>query len=342
MTTDLKALIAHVADGRTLSFEEASQAFDIMMKGEATPAQIGGLLMAMRVRGETVEEITAGAATLRAKMTPIQAPADAIDIVGTGGDASGTHNISTASAIVTAGAGVTIAKHGNRGLSSKSGAADVLTELGVNIDAPFAAIERSIAEAGIGFMMAPRHHGAMRHVGPPRMELGTRTIFNLLGPLANPASVNRQLTGVFSAHWVEPVCATLGKLGAERAWVVHGHSGLDEISTTGPTQVAEWTGSTIRRFEINPSDVSVPTVTLAELKGGSPSENARAIEGMLAGAKGPLRDIVIFTAAAALLIAGHADDLQAGAEQASRAIDDGRAAQTLKKLIAITQEATTA
>ena len=341
MSGDFKRLIAKAASGEALSFEEASSAFDIMMQGEATPAQIGGLLMAMRVRGETVDEITAGAATMRAKMTPLKAPGNAMDIVGTGGDASGTHNISTASAIVAAGAGLIIAKHGNRGLSSKSGAADVLTALGVNIEAPFELIEQAIAEAGIGFMMAPRHHGAMRHVGPTRMELGTRTIFNLLGPLANPASVKRQLTGVFSLEWVEPVCATLGKLGSDRAWVVHGHSGLDEISTTGPTMVAEWTGSEVRTFEISPNDIDVPVVTLADLKGGTPDENADAIRALLEGEKGPLRDIVVFTCAAALVVAGQATDLKGGAAQARAAIDEGKARNALAKLVAITKASST-
>jgi len=341
MTAELdrfKALIGQVAAGQSLSFEDACDAFGIMMSGDATPAQMAGFLMALRVRGETVDEIAAGASTLRAKMTRIDAPADAIDIVGTGGDASGTHNISTASAIVTAGAGVTVAKHGNRGLSSRSGAADVLTALGVNIDAPFPVIERAIREAGIGFMMAPRHHGAMRHVAGPRVELGTRTIFNLLGPLANPAGVKRQLTGVFAAEWLEPVAVTLGKLGAERAWVVHGHSGLDEISTTGPTQVAAWDGIGLRQFEITPADVGLPTVTLDALKGGSPRDNAAAITAMLDGEKGPLRDIVIFAAAAALHIADEAGDLKEGAERAAAAIDSGAAAETLARLVAITTQ----
>lgn len=341
MSADLdrfKALIGQVAGGQSLNFEDASEAFGIMMSGDATPAQMAGFLMGLRVRGETIDEIAAGAATLRAKMTRINAPADAIDIVGTGGDASGTHNISTASAIVTAGAGVTVAKHGNRGLSSRSGAADVLTELGVNIDAPFETIEKAIGDAGIGFMMAPRHHGAMRHVAGPRVELGTRTIFNLLGPLANPAGVKRQLTGVFSPEWLEPVAVTLGKLGAERAWVVHGHSGLDEISTTGPTQVAAWDGASLRQFEIAPSDIGVPTVTIDALKGGTPQDNAAAINAVLSGEKGPLRDIVIFAAAAALHIADHAADLKEGAERAATAIDSGAAAATLQKLVAVTQD----
>ncbi|MCB2010272.1 MAG: anthranilate phosphoribosyltransferase [Geminicoccaceae bacterium] len=339
MSADLqrfKALINKAAEGAGLTFAEASDAFSIMMSGDATPAQMAGLLMALRVRGETVDEITAGASVLRERMTAIRAPADAIDIVGTGGDGSHTFNISTASAIVAAGAGLTIAKHGNRGLSSRSGASDVLTALGVNIDAPMDRIEKAIAEAGIGFMMAPRHHGAMRHVAGPRVELGTRTIFNLLGPLANPARVDRQLTGVFSPEWLEPVAATLGKLGSRRAWIVHGHSGLDELSTTGPTEVAEWTGSEVRRFTVEPEEIGVERVTLDRLRGGTPEENARAIRRLLEGESGPFRDVVLLAVAAALVMAERAADLASGADMAREAIDSGRAAGALDRLVAIT------
>ncbi|MCB9944712.1 MAG: anthranilate phosphoribosyltransferase [Geminicoccaceae bacterium] len=339
MTAELqrfKSLIDKAAGGSSLDFDEARDAFSIMMSGDATPAQMAGLLMALRVRGETVEEITAGASILRERMTAIRAPADAIDIVGTGGDGSGTLNISTASAIVVAGCGLTVAKHGNRNLSSRSGAADALTSLGVNIDAPMELIERAIAEAGIGFMMAPRHHGAMRHVAGPRVELGTRTIFNLLGPLSNPARVDRQLTGVFSPEWLEPVAATLGKLGSRRAWIVHGHSGLDELSTTGPTEVAEWTGSGIRRFTIEPEEIGVQRTTLDRLKGGTPEENAQAILRLLDGEKGPFRDIVLLAAAAALVMSDRADSLKDGAFLAAGAIDSGKAGAALEKLVAIT------
>ena len=336
MTADLqrfRALIGKAATGAVLDYDEARDAFSIMMSGDATPAQMAGLLMALRVRGETVDEITAGASVLRERMTRITAPAHAIDIVGTGGDASGTYNISTASALVAAGAGLTIAKHGNRGLSSRSGAADVLTALGVNIEAPMKVVERCIAHVGIGFMMAPRHHGAMRHVAGPRVELGTRTIFNLLGPLANPASVTRQLTGVFSPEWVVPVAATLGKLGSERAWVVHGHSGLDELSTTGPTMVAEWNGGELREFEVVPEDIGVRRVTLEDLRGGDPAYNAAAIRGMLAGDEGPLRDVVLLTVAAALVVAEKAADLREGAARAAAAIDGGSAKDVLERLV---------
>ncbi|MCB2054730.1 MAG: anthranilate phosphoribosyltransferase [Geminicoccaceae bacterium] len=332
-----RALIGKAATAAPLSFDEAREAFTLMMAGDATPAQMAGLLMAMRVRGESVDEIAAGATVMRERMTRIRAPADAFDIVGTGGDASGTHNISTAAAIVAAGAGLTVAKHGNRGVSSRSGAADVLTALGVDIEAPMASIERALEEVGIGFMMAPRHHGAMRHVAGPRLELATRTIFNLLGPLANPAGVTRQLTGVFAPEWVEPIAATLGRLGCARAWVVHGHDGLDEISTTGPTLVAEWTGERVRTFEIDPDEIGVPRATLGQLKGGDPAHNARAIRNLLAGGRGPLRDIVVFTVAAALVVADKADDLRAGAAMANGAIDDGRAAAALDGLVRITR-----
>ena len=342
MSTDLvrfKELIGMAASGRPLTLDEAADAFSIMMAGDATPAQMAGLLMALRVRGEHVDEITAGAQTLRQRMTRITAPEGAVDTCGTGGDGSGTFNISTAAALVVAGAGVPVAKHGNRGLSSRSGSSDVLTALGVDIDAPFPAIERAIREAGIGFMMAPRHHGAMRHVAGPRVELGTRTIFNLLGPLANPAGVKRQVVGVFAADWLEPLAQVLGRLGAERAWVVHGEPGLDELSTVGTTHVAEWDGSTVRRFTIEPEDAGLERATLADLKGGDAAENAAAIQAMLAGIKGPLRDAVLLAAAAALVVAGKADDLRAGVSQASASIDEGRARTALERLVAITQEA---
>src|SRR5690348_73626 len=236
---DLKALLAHVAQGRSLSESEAETAFDVIMSGDATPSQMGAFLMALRVRGETVDEITGAARIMRAKAVAVDAPPGTIDTCGTGGDASGTFNVSTASALVIAACGVPVAKHGNRALSSKSGSADVLTALGVNIEADLAIVERGISEIGIGFLMAPRHHSAMRHVGPTRVELGTRTIFNLLGPLSNPAGTKRQVVGVFSPQWVRPMAEVLGKLGAERAWVVHG-DGLDELTTAGTTFVAEW------------------------------------------------------------------------------------------------------
>jgi anthranilate phosphoribosyltransferase len=339
MTVDMdkmKALIARVADGRSLGLEEARAAFEALMSGNATPAQMGGFLMALRVRGETIDEITGAAGVMRAKAAKIRAPADAIDIVGTGGDAIGTWNVSTATSLVVAACGVPVAKHGNRALSSRSGAADVLTVLGVNTDADFATIERAIAEARIGFMMAPRHHAAMRNVAGPRVELGTRTIFNLLGPLSNPALVRRQLVGVFAERWIEPLAATLGNLGSERAWVVHGSDGMDEITTTGPTAIAELRGGTVRRFSIAPEDAGLPRADIADLKGGTPAENGAAIMALLGGKPGAFRDIVLLNAAAALIVAEKVQTLAEGAQLAMQAIDSGAAMATLSQLIAIT------
>lgn len=331
-----KQLIAKAATGALLDQDEAGDAFAVMMEGGATPSQIAGFLMALRVRGETIEEITAGALSMRQRMARITAPEGAIDTCGTGGDAAGTFNISTAAAIVVAGAGVPVAKHGNRSLSSRSGSAEVLKELGVNIDADFALIERAMREAGIGFMMAPRHHGAMRHVAGTRMELGTRTIFNLLGPLANPAGVKRQLMGVFAAQWLEPLANVLGRLGSSFAWVVHGSDGLDELTTTGPTLVAEWDGSRVRCFEVTPEDAGLPRGRPEDLKGGEPAYNAEAIRTLLHGAPGPFRDAVLLSAAGALLVAGRVGSLREGAGLAAEAIDGGAAAAALARLVEIT------
>ncbi len=334
--TEFKRLLGLVAGGARLDVEDARLAFDIMMSGNATPSQMGGFLMALRVRGETVDEITGGALTMRAKVLGVKAPADAIDIVGTGGDAKGTWNVSTCSALVVAGCGVPVAKHGNRALSSKTGAADVLTALGVNIDCDMRLIERAIAEAGVGFLMAPRHHGAMRHVGPTRVELGTRTIFNLLGPVSNPAGVKRQLLGVFAREWVEPLAHVMGKLGSERVWVMHGSDGLDEITLTGPTYVSELKDGKVTSFEIAPEDAGLGRVKFEELKGDDPTTNAVALRAVLNGAKGAFRDIVLFNSAAALVIAGKAADLKAGVALAAGAIDSGKARAVLAKLIEIT------
>ena len=336
MNDDLKPLIGKVADGNSLTQDEATHAFDIIMSGEATPAQIGGFLMALRVRGETIAEITGAATTMRAKALKVAAPAGAIDIVGTGGDGSGSYNISTAAAIVTAACGVPVAKHGNRNLSSKSGSSDVLAALGVNLDADLAHVERAIAEAGIGFMMAPLYHGAMKHVGGPRVELGTRTIFNLLGPLTNPAGVKRQFSGAFSRDWIVPMATVLGNLGCERAWVVHGSDGLDELTTTGPSYVADLNDGKVTTFEVSPEDAGIALAQPSDLKGGDPAHNAKALKAVLTGEPGPFRDVVVYNTAAALLIAGKAADLKDGVEQAQVAIDDGSAYETLDKLIAIT------
>jgi anthranilate phosphoribosyltransferase len=332
--TDLKAFINLAATGKPLTASQAEQAFEIMMTGNATPSQMGGFLMALRVRGETVNEITGAVRAMRAKMTRIDAPPDAIDTCGTGGDASGTWNISTAAAIVVAACGVPVAKHGNRGLSSKSGAADVLAALGVNIDADMALVRQSLWDNKICFMMAPRHHAAMRHVGPTRVELGTRTIFNLMGPLSNPAGAKRQLTGVFSRDWIVPMAEVLGKLGSERAWVVHGSDGLDELTTTGPSFVAELLNGKVKSFEVTPEHAGLPYASQADLKGGDPAANAVALNAVMDGQNGAYRDIVLFNSAAALLIAGKAKDLKDGVAQAGDAIDSGQARRVLQRLIA--------
>ena len=333
---NFKRLIAIVAEGQSLDETQAAEAFNIVMSGEATPSQIAGFLMALRVRGETVNEITGAARTMREKMLPVRAPADAMDVVGTGGDGIGTQNISTATALVVAGCGIPVAKHGNRAASSKSGAADVLSELGINLEADIATVERAIREAGIGFLLAPVYHSAMRYVGPARVEMGVRTIFNILGPLANPASVKRLLVGTFDRRWVEPMAQVLGNLGVERAWVVHGADGLDELTTTGSSYVAELADGKVTMKEVSPKDAGLPLATLDDLKGGTPAENAASIRDMLGGKKGAFRDIALFGAAAALYIAGKTPELGDGVSVAAAAIDDGKSAAALEKLSAIT------
>ena len=332
----LKPFIAKVAAGTPLSFEEAREAFSTIMAGEATPGQIGGFLMALRVRGETVPEISGAVATMRERMLPVEAPPGAIDIVGTGGDNSHSLNISTASAFVIAGAGVPVAKHGNRGLSSKTGAADVLGALGVRIDLSPDAIGRCIGQAGIGFMFAPAHHPAMKHVGPTRAELGTRTIFNLLGPLSNPAGVKRQMVGVFAPEWVMPVADALEALGVEHAWVVHG-DGFDEITTTGETMVAEVRHGAQRSFSLTPEAFGLPRREPEELRGGDAAFNAEALRRLLDGESGAYRDTVMMNAAAGLVVADRAADLAAGITLAAGAIDNGRARGVLDALVRISQ-----
>lgn len=336
MSDAFKPLIAKVADRQTLSEAEARHAFDIMMSGEATPAQIGGFLMALRVRGETVEELTGAARVMRAKVLGIEAPPGTIDTCGTGGDATGTYNVSTGVALVLAACGVPVAKHGNRAVSSKSGAADVLTALGVNIDADMALVQKALWDCGITFLMAPRHHGAMRHVGPTRVELGTRTIFNLLGPLSNPAGAKRQLMGIFSRDWIEPQARVLAQLGAEHAWVVHGSDGLDELTTTGPSHVAEVRDGQVSTFEVTPEDAGLARADFADLVGGTPEHNAMAMRAMLAGEQGPFRDIVLLNAAAALIVADKVTTLKEGVAMAAKAIDTGAAAGKLAALIQAT------
>jgi anthranilate phosphoribosyltransferase len=335
MTDDLRALIAKVATGATLTRDEAAFAFNRMMSGEATPSQMGALLMALRVRGETAEEITGAVTVMRAKMLKVSAPPDAIDVVGTGGDASGSFNISTCAAFIVAGAGVPVAKHGNRALSSRSGAADVLAALGVKIELPPERISRCIYEAGIGFMFAPAHHPAMKHVAATRVELGTRTIFNLLGPLSNPAGVKRQMIGAFSRQWIEPMAEVLKNLGSERVWVAHGSDGLDEITTSGPSYVAALENGEVRTFEITPEAIGLPRAKPEALRGGDAQANAEALLAVLKGKKGPLRDIALLNAAAALVVAGKAKDLKEGAALATRSLDSGEAEGRLDRLIVI-------
>jgi anthranilate phosphoribosyltransferase len=335
VTDQFKALIGKVATGAVLTSDEATYAFDTMMSGEATPSQMGGLLMALRVRGETVDEITGAVSAMRAKMLKVAAPSDAIDVVGTGGDASGSYNISTCAAFIVAGAGVPVAKHGNRALSSRSGAADVLGALGVKIDLPVERIAACISEAGIGFMFAPAHHPATKNVAPTRVELGTRTIFNLLGPLSNPAGVRRLMVGVFSRQWVEPIAQVLRNLGSDRAYVVHGSDGLDEITTAGPTYVAALENGAVRTFEITPEDVGLKRVKPETLRGGDAATNAAALTAVLQGTPGPYRDVALLNAAAALIVAGRAKDLKEGMTVAAKSIDSGDAAGRLKRLVAV-------
>ena len=339
MADDFKALIAKVATGASLTRQEAAAAFDRMMSGEATPSQMGGLLMSLRVRGETVDEITGAVTTMRAKMLGVKAPPDAVDVVGTGGDASGSFNISTCAAFIVAGAGVPVAKHGNRALSSKSGAADVLQALGVKIDLSADQVGHCIRDAGIGFMFAPAHHPAMKNVGPTRVELGTRTIFNLLGPLSNPASVKRQMIGTFSKHWIEPMAHVLKNLGSESVWVVHGSDGLDEITTSGPTSVAALDKGAIRTFEITPEDIGLARSKPEALRGGDADHNARALLDVLKGKRSAFCDVALMNAAAALVVAGRATDLKGGAEIARKSVDSGEAEGRLDRLIAVSNAA---
>ena len=332
---DLKSIIGKVATGASLSRDEAASAFDAMMSGEATPSQMGGLLMALRVRGETVDEITGAVTAMRSKMLTVTAPSDAVDIVGTGGDGSGSVNVSTCASFIVSGAGVPVAKHGNRALSSRSGAADVLASLGVKIDLRPEQVGHCVRECGIGFMFAPAHHPAMKNVGPTRVELATRTIFNLLGPLSNPAGVKRQMVGVFSRQWVQPLAQVLKNLGSESAWVVHGSDGLDEITLTGPTFVSALHNGEIRNFEVTPEEAGLSRCEAGALRGGDADANAIALQSVLDGKPSPYRDVALLNAAAALIVAGRAKDLKEGAALAAKSIDTGEAEGRLDRLIAV-------
>ncbi|MBL6618112.1 MAG: anthranilate phosphoribosyltransferase [Reyranella sp.] len=331
--SDFRGLLAKVGNGERLSIEEAERAFDIMTSGDATPAQMGAFLMALKVRGETAQELAGGARALRAKMQAVKAPPGAIDIVGTGGDHHGTYNVSSCSAFVVAGAGVPVAKHGNRAFTSKSGAADVLSALGIGLELPIEKLEQALTEAKVCFLMAPRHHGAMRNVAGPRVELApSRTIFNLLGPMSNPALVKRQLVGVFDKRWLKPVAEGLGQLGLERALVVHGQDGMDEITTTAKTWATLLDNGKVSEIEIAPEEIGVKRASMAELKGGDPLHNAEAIHKVLRGEKNAFRDIVVLNSAAALMVAGKAKDLREGANLAAQSIDSGKAAAALSTL----------
>lgn len=333
----LRTLIQKVSTGATLTPDEIRSALEIMTDGHATQAQMGAFLMALRVRGETADEIMGAAQMMRSRMVRVEAPPGAVDIVGTGGDSHGTYNVSTCAALVTAGAGVKVAKHGNRSVSSISGASDVLAALGVKLDVGPDRVGLAIRDAGVGFMWAPMHHPAMKHWAPVRAELGIRTLFNLLGPISNPAGVTRQVVGVFSWQWVEPIAEVLRGLGAEHVWVVNGRDGLDELTTTGATDVAEVKDGRIRVFEVTPGDAGLQPAELSDLRGGDASVNAQAIRGVLAGNAGPFRDIVLLNAAAALIVAGKASNLAEGMEIAASSISSGGAARALERLVAVTQ-----
>ncbi|WP_340151551.1 anthranilate phosphoribosyltransferase [uncultured Sneathiella sp.] len=333
-----KALIATIASGKTLTVDEAKAAFNIILSGDATPAQMGAFLMGLHLRGETVDELIGGVSVLREKATYITAPENAVDVVGTGGDGHGTLNISTAAAFITAGAGVPVAKHGNKAASSRSGTADVQAVLGINTECDFALTERAIHEAGIGFMVAYRHHGAMRHVGPTRGELGIRTIFNLLGVMSNPAAVKRQLIGVYDMRWMHPMAETLRKLGSTHIWIMEGSDGLDELTTTGPSRVVEMKDGDITEFEITPEQFGIQKVSLEELKGGTPEENAKALMALLNGTPGPYRDVALLNAGAAIMIGGKCDTVAEGIELARQSIDTGAALSAFEALKRISNE----
>ena len=338
MSDSLTTLTKQLTEGAVLPPEQMAAGFDQMMAGNASPVQMAAFLIALKMRGETPSDIAAGAACLRRNALTLPAPDGAMDIVGTGGDGIGTYNISTATALVLAGAGIPVAKHGNKAVSSKSGAADVLTALGIKMDCPFDALSEALDQAGIVFLMAPRHHSAMRHVGPVRAELGVRTIFNLLGPLSNPALVRRILVGVFDARWLTPFAEALQTLGTTHAWVVHGADGLDELSTTGTNQIVILKDGRISETTLHPSDLGLPVARLDDIKGGSAEQNAAALRALLDGQTGPYRDIVLLNAAAAFVAGGHETDLSAGQERARNAIDSGAARTALDQLVTITNK----
>jgi anthranilate phosphoribosyltransferase len=330
-----KPYLAKVATGASLTRDESRAAFNDLLSGEVTPAQGGAFLMALRVRGEALDEIVGAVAAMRGRMLRVDAPTNAIDIVGTGGDHSGSYNISTLASIIVSGCGVPVAKHGNRAASSRSGTADVLAALGVKLGLDPAGLQRCLSETKLCFMFAQAHHAAMRHVAPVRVELGTRTLFNLLGPLSNPAGVKRQLLGVFSEAWLDPLTHVLKELGSERVWAVHGSDGLDEITTTGPTHVTALENGTIRRFMLKPEDIGLPMAKPEDLKGSDPEHNAAQLRAVLDGARTAYRDVGLFNAAASLVVAGEAKDVRDGLDRASRALDSGAARDVLDRLVKV-------
>jgi anthranilate phosphoribosyltransferase len=338
MTSDMKAVLSDMAQGQAPAVETARRAFDLIMDGTATPAQTGAFLMALKLKGETDLDLLAAAEALRAKAVRVKAPPEAMDIVGTGGDKSGSYNVSTAAALIVASLGVPVAKHGNRSITSKSGTADTLAALGVKIDLSAQGVEACLHQAGIGFMLAPRFHPVMRHVASIRQELGTPTIFNLTGPLCNPAHVTRMLTGVYDRRWLEPYGLALSRLGVTRAFIVHGADGLDELSTTGPSDIVSLDHGTISRFTITPGDVGLETVAREDLVGGDADHNARALRAILAGAHNPYRDIAVLNAGAALQVAGRAETLVQGVRLAENALDQGLAGDCLEQLIQVSNE----
>ena len=335
MSDQMKPLLASATEG-PLSAADARHAFTLLFEGEATDAQIGALLMALRMRGETVEEVAAAAGVMRSKCRAVRAPEGAMDIVGTGGDGKGTLNISTATAFVVAGAGVPVAKHGNRNLSSKSGAADALGQMGVEVMVGVDVVERALAEAGIGFMMAPMHHPAIAHVMPARQQMGLRTLFNLLGPLTNPAGVTRQLTGAYEPGVLRLMAEVLGALGSEVAWLVHGADGTDELSIAGPSRVVELKHGSIREFEVSPEDAGLPVHPFEAILGGDPAANGRAFAALLDGETGAYRDAVLLNAAAALLVAERVSGLKDGVRVAAESIDSRAAKDRLERLARVT------
>lgn len=335
--TTFQPFLDRAVSGLPLNAEDAAAAFDQIMDGKVSPVRMAGFLAALRTRGETADEIFGAASALRSHMLAIKAPKGAVDIVGTGGDAKGTYNVSTCAAFVVAGAGVPVAKHGNRSVSSKCGAADVLEALGVKLGGTPALLEKSLKKSGLAFLFAPAHHGAMKHVAPVRKEMAVRTIFNLIGPLSNPAGVKRLVIGAFSEKWLEPMAEVMRRFGAEHVWLVHGAGGLDELSTLGETVVAELAGGKIRRFTVKPADAGLKTAALADITGGGAEENAAALTDVLNGKPSAFRDIVILNAAAALIVGGKAASLEEGAALAAKSLDSGAAREALAKLVKISQ-----